>query len=154
MTDSPQASELPPQVIAELRSMGDLQAPPKLWQGVRAQLIIDKLETQQAPSELWDVVHAQLAKEGVTARTTKMFSLRPMYAAAAALLIVLGVAFQSDWGPSNASSGLQLAPAISPEARAEFLSRVAFVEVQPHEMSGISRALAASLSVTINEENR
>ena len=154
MTDSPQASELPPQVIAELRSMGDLQAPPKLWQGVRAQLIIDKLETQQAPSELWDVVHAQLAKEGVTARTTKMFSLRPMYAAAAALLIVLGVAFQSDWGPSNASSGLQLAPAISPEARAEFLSRVAFVEVQPHEMSGLSRALAASLSVTINEENR
>lgn len=152
MTDSPQASELPPQVIAELRSMGDLQAPPKLWQGVRAQLIIDKLETQQAPSELWDVVHAQLAKEGVTARTTKMFSLRPMYAAAAALLIVLGVAFQSDWGPSNASSGLQLAPAISPEARAEFLSRVAFVEVQPHEMSSISRALAASL--TINEENR
>jgi hypothetical protein len=154
MTDSPQASELPPQVIAELRSMGDLQAPPKLWQGVRAQLIIDKLETQQAPSELWDVVHAQLAEEGVTARTTKMFSLRPMYAAAAALLIVLGVAFQSDWGPSNASSGLQLAPAISPEARAEFLSRVAFVEVQPHEMSGLSRALAASLSVTINEENR
>jgi hypothetical protein len=152
MTDSPQASELPPQVIAELRSMGDLQAPPKLWQGVRAQLIIDKLETQQAPSELWDVVHAQLAEEGVTARTTKMFSLRPMYAAAAALLIVLGVAFQSDWGPSNASSGLQLAPAISPEARAEFLSRVAFVEVQPHEMSSISRALAASL--TINEENR
>ena len=44
MTDSPQASELPPQVIAELRSMGDLQAPPKLWQGVRAQLIIDKLD--------------------------------------------------------------------------------------------------------------
>ena len=65
--------------------MGDLQAPPELWQGVRAQLIIDKLEAQQAPSELWDVVHAQLAEEGVTARTTKMFSLRPMYAAAAAL---------------------------------------------------------------------
>ena len=134
--------------------MGDLQAPPELWQGVRAQLIIDKLETQQAPSELWDAVHAQLAEEGVTARTTKMFSLRPMYAAAAALLIVLGVAFQSDWGPSNASSGLQLAPAISAEARAEFLSRVSFREVQPHEMSGISRALAATLSVTINEENR
>ena len=133
--------------------MGDLQAPPELWQGVRTQLIIDKLETQQAPSELWDVVHAQLAEEGVTARTTKMFSLRPMYAAAA-LLIVLGVAFQSDWASSDAGSGLQLAPAISAEARAEFLSRVSFREVQPHEMSGISRALAASLSVTINEENR
>jgi hypothetical protein len=133
--------------------MGDLQAPPELWQGVRAQLIIDKLEAQQAPSELWDVVHAQLAEEGVTARTTKMFSLRPMYAAAA-LLIVLGVAFQSDWASSDAGSGLQLAPAISAEARAEFLSRVSFREVQPHEMSGISRALAASLSVTINEENR
>lgn len=134
--------------------MGDLQAPPELWQGVRTQLIIDKLEAQQAPSELWDAVHAQLAEEGVTARTTKMFSLRPMYAAAAALLIVLGVAFQSDWASSDAGSGLQLAPAISAEARAEFLSRVAFVEVQPHEMSGISRALAATLSVSINEENR
>jgi hypothetical protein len=154
MTDSQKSSELPPQVIAELRSMGDLQAPPELWQGVRAQLIIDKLETQQAPSELWDVVHAQLAEEGVTARTTKMFSLRPMYAAAAALLIVLGVAFQSDWGPSSAGSGLQLAPAISPETRAEFLSRVAFVEVQPHEMSPTSRALAASLGGTTNKENR
>jgi hypothetical protein len=154
MTDSQQSSELPPQVIADLRSMDDLQAPPELWQGVRAQLIIDKLETQQAPSELWDVVHVQLAEEGVITRTTKIFSLRPMHAAAAALLIVLGVAFQSDWASSNAGSGLQLAPAISPEARAEFLSRVDFRDVEPHEMSGISRALAASLSVTISEENR
>ena len=134
--------------------MGDLQAPPELWQGVRTRLIIDKLETQQAPSELWDVVHAQLTEEGVTARTTKMFSLRPMYAAAAALLIVLGVAFQSDWASSDAGSGLQLAPAISAEARAEFLSRVAFVEVQPHEMLPASRALAASLGGTISEVNR
>jgi hypothetical protein len=154
MTDSQQSSELPPQVIAELRSMGDLQAPPELWQGVRTQLIIDKLETQQAPSELWDVVHAQLAEEGVTARPTKIFSLRPVYAAAAALLIVLGVAFQSDWASSNAGSGLQLAPAISAEIRAEFLSRVAFVEVQPHEMLPASRALAASLGGTISEVNR
>jgi hypothetical protein len=134
--------------------MGDLQAPPELWQGVRTQLIIDKIETQQAPSELWDVVHAQLTEEGVAARTTKIFSLRPMYAAAAALLIVLGVAFQSDRGSSNAGSGLQLAPSISPEARAEFLSRVAFVEVQPHEMSRTSRALAASLGGTTNEGDR
>ena len=55
--------------------MGDLQAPPELWQGVRTRLIIDKLETQQAPSELWDVVHAQLTEEGVTARTTSHSSL-------------------------------------------------------------------------------
>ena len=96
--------------------MGDLQAPPELWQGVRTQLIIDKLETQQAPSELWDVVHAQLAEEGVTARPTKIFSLRPVYAAAAALLIVLGVAFQFDWAFSNSGSGLQLAPVISADA--------------------------------------
>ena len=133
--------------------MGGLQAPPELWQGVSAQLIVAKLEAQQAPSELWDVVHAQLTEEGVTVRTTKIFSLRPMYAAAA-LLIVLGVAFQSDWASSNAGSGLQLAPAISAEARAEFLSRVAFIEVQPHEMSSTSRALAASLGGTINEANR
>jgi len=134
--------------------MGDLQAPPELWQGVRTQLIIDKLETQQAPSELWDIVHGQLAEEGVTARTTKMFSLRPMHAAAAALLIVLGVAFQSDWASSNAGSDLQLAPVISAEAKAEFRSRVFFSEVQPHEMSSTSRALAASLGGTINEVNR
>ncbi|MDG2309366.1 MAG: hypothetical protein P8L98_02170 [Planctomycetota bacterium] len=154
MTNSQQSSELPPQVIAELRSMGDLQAPPELWQGVRTQLIIDKLETQQAPSELWDAVHTQLTEEGTIARPTKIFGLRPMYAAAAALLIVLGVAFQSDWAPFNAGSGLQLAPVISAEAKAEFRSRVAFLEVQPHEMSSTSRALAASLGGTISEVNR
>ena len=134
--------------------MGDLQAPPELWQGVRTQLIIDKLETQQAPSELWDAVHTQLTEEGTIARPTKIFGLRPMYAAAAALLIVLGVAFQSDWAPFNAGSGLQLAPVISAEAKAEFRSRVAFLEVQPHEMSSTSRALAASLGGTISEVNR
>jgi hypothetical protein len=83
-----------------------------------------------------------------------MFSLRPMYAAAAALLIVLGVAFQSDWASSDAGSSLQLAPVISAEAKAEFRSRVAFIEVQPHEMSSTSRALAASLGGTISEVNR
>ena len=134
--------------------MGDMQAPPELWQGVSAQLIVAKLEAQQAPRELWDVVHAQLTEEGTIARPTKIFSLRPVYAAAAALLIVLGVAFQSDWASSNAGSGLQLAPAISAEIRAEFLSRVAFVEVQPHEMLPASRALAASLGGTISEVNR
>jgi hypothetical protein len=154
MTDSQQSSELPPQVIAELRSMGDLQAPPELWQGVSAQLIVDKLEVQRAPSELWDVVHTQLTEEGTIARPTKIFGLRPMYAAAAALLIVLGVAFQSDWAPFNAGSGLQLAPVISADAKAEFRSRVAFIEVQPHEMSSTSRALAASLGGTISEVNR
>jgi hypothetical protein len=154
MTNSQQSSELPPQVIAELRSMGDLQAPPELWQGVRTQLIVDKLEAQQAPNELWDAVHTQLTEEGTIARPTKIFGLRPMYAAAAALLIVLGVAFQSDWAPFNAGSGLQLAPVISAEAKAEFRSRVAFIEVQPHEMSSTSRALAASLGGTISEVNR
>jgi len=154
MTDSQQSSELPPQVIAELRAMGDLQAPLELWQGVSAQLIVDKLEVQQAPRELWDAVHAQLTEEGVTARPTKIFRLRPMYAAAAALLVVLGVAFQFDWAASNGGSGLQLAPAISAEGKAEFRSRVAFIEVQPHEMSSTSRALAASLGGTIIEANR
>ena len=134
--------------------MGDLQAPPELWQGVSAQLIVDKLEVQRAPSELWDVVHTQLTEEGTIARPTKIFGLRPMYAAAAALLIVLGVAFQSDWAPFNDGSGLQLAPVISAEAKAEFRSRVAFIEVQPHEMSSTSRALAASLGGTISEVNR
>ena len=134
--------------------MGDLQAPPELWQGVSTQLIVDKLEAQQAPSELWDVVHTQLTEEGTIARPTKIFSLRPVYAAAAALLIVLGVAFQSDWTPSNAGSGLQLAPVISAEAKAEFRSRVAFIEVQPHEMSSTSRALAVSLGGTISEVHR
>ena len=56
--------------------MGDLQAPPELWQGVSTQLIVDKLETQQAPSGLWDVVHTQLTEEGVIARPAKIFSLR------------------------------------------------------------------------------
>jgi hypothetical protein len=74
-----------------------------------------------------------------------------VYAAAAALLIVLGVAFQFDRAASNAGSGLQLAPVISAEAKAEFRSRVAFIEVQPHEMSSTSRALAASLGGTISE---
>ena len=134
--------------------MGDLQAPPELWQGVCTQLIVDKLEAQQAPNELWDAVHTQLTEEGTIARPTKIFGLRPMYAAAAALLIVLGVAFQSDWAPFNPGSGLQLAPVISAEAKAEFRSRVAFLEVQPHEMSSTSRALAASLGGTIIEANR
>jgi hypothetical protein len=66
--------------------MGDMQAPPELWQGVSAQLIVAKLEAQQAPRELWDVVHAQLTEEGTIAQPTKTFILRPMYAAAAALL--------------------------------------------------------------------
>jgi hypothetical protein len=151
MTDSQQRSELPPQVIAEMREMGGLRAPLALWQGVSTQLITDKLERRKAPSNLWDGVHAQLVEDGVIAQPTRVFSLRPMFAAAAALLIVLSVAFQLDWSGSNAGLTPQLAPVLSAEQKAEFRSRVAFIEVQPHEMSATSQALAAALGGTSSE---
>jgi hypothetical protein len=77
--------------------------------------------------------------------------LQPIYAAAAALLIVLGVAFQLDWSGSSSIYSPQLAPVMSDSAKAEIRSHVVFVEVQAHEMSGASQSLAAALGGVSSE---
>lgn len=131
-----------------------MQAPPELWHGVSTQLLADKLGKQVAPDQLWDDVHARLEVEGLTAKQTKVFSMRPAFAAAAALLVVLGVAFQLDWTSSSSAFNPQLAPVLSAEAKAEIRSRVAFVEVQPSEMSSTAQSLATSLGGAASEVAR
>lgn len=135
--------------------MGGMQAPPELWMGVGAQLIADKLDDKLAPEQLWDGVRVQLEDDGLAAKETKMFSLRPVYAAAAALLMVIGAAFQLDWMDEGANAFMpELAPVVSVSTKAEILARVSFIEVQPHEMSSTARTLAAALGGTTVEVTR
>ncbi|MDP6963146.1 MAG: hypothetical protein QGF46_03165 [Planctomycetota bacterium] len=142
--DSP-FNELPQQVSAELQGMSKMSAPAELWDSVSTQLIADKLDSKQAPDELWDAVNAELDRQGGKANRTKVFRLRPIYAAAAGLMVVLGVALQFNWSGSTSAYNPQLAPVLSEAAKAEIRSGVVFIEVKPTEMSATSRNLAVAL---------
>ena len=132
---------LPAELEAELRALGDVQAPDELWHRVSLSL----MEEVEAPDELWERVLPEV--EAASRPTTPIFAF-PRLAAAAAVLFLVTISFvASGFQPTamNSSASMSSHDAL----RDYYASRVTAVSVTPDQLSPSARGLAASMGASI-----
>ncbi|MDP6849358.1 MAG: hypothetical protein QGH51_02585 [Planctomycetota bacterium] len=132
---------LPEELEAELRALGNAQAPDELWDRVSLSL----MEEVEAPEELWERILPEVV--AASQPTTPIFAF-PRLAAAAAVLLLVTLSFVTDgFQPTATDSSASLSA--HNELRDYYASRVTALSVTPNQLSPSARILAASMGASL-----
>lgn len=158
MTSNPEITPLPDEIVRALADLGDLEAPAELEDRVSLALLGQATAPAElaprvelavfgpaaAPASLWQRVVPQVQAEGASRRRARVLSFRRVLSAAAAVLLVsIGIGV---YGPGSGTvEGPPDLVAQYQAHRAEVLSKVILIEVDPAEFSGIARDLGAHM---------
>lgn len=148
----PDPDRLPESLGSRLRALGRVPAPAELWQ--RVALSLD--ERAPAPSQLWDRVAAELRRDEFQPRPALAIRGRRL-AAAAALLLVGGLAFLASRGEPAVPEQPAMAYETRIALRDYYLSRAIAIELGPgqsDQLSPTARALAGALGSTHGRGDR
>lgn len=155
---TPMASEhdhdaLSPELIAALRSLGGVRAPAELAEAVE----LARMPRVAAPPELWTRVASALEPDFAAAPRRGRVLSWPRWAAAAAVLVLGGLAWWQGFdllgrnpGAIYAESGL--APEVPEERRRELIARLAVREVAPPQLSPLIRSFMPGLPEPMRRE--
>lgn len=132
--------ELSRELIAALRSLGGERAPAELADGVE----LARLPRASAPPELWTRVAAELRRQAIAPTPRARRLAWPRWAAAAAVLLLGGIAWLGGADPLGSRGALAddagLARAVPEETRRMLIAKVAVREVPPEQLSPLTRS--------------
>lgn len=139
MTHHPENDRIAPELEEAFRSLGNVSAPPELADRVEMALF----GKVQAPAELWDLVQPEVKRQ---AWVTRVFKFPKRIAAAAAVMIALGIGFTfSPWAQPQPDTRFEEYAAMREQISKEYV----LIEVEPSELSPAAAAMAGSLGGTL-----
>ncbi len=139
MTHHPENDKLAPDLEEAFRSLSNVSAPAELADRVEMALF-GKVE---APAELWDLVQPEVQRQ---AWVTRVFKFPKRIAAAAAVMIALGIGFTfSPWGQPQPDTRAAEYAAM----KQQVLSQYVLIEVEPNELTPAAATMAGSIGGTL-----
>lgn len=145
--------ELPPELIATLRSLGGERAPAEL----AARVGMVRSERLTAPPELWQRVSAELGASGELGSRPGRVLRWPRRLTVAAGIFMLGGITWLAWptaphNPAVTGGELALAGPVSPERQRALRARLVVIEVAPERLSPTTRAFSEYFAAPTKEE--
>jgi hypothetical protein len=139
MTHHPENDHIAPELEEAFRSLSNVSAPPELADRVDLALF----GKVQAPAELWSLVQPEVQRQ---AWVTRVFKFPKRIAAAAAVMVALGIGFTfTPWAQPQPDTRMAEYAAM----KAEILGQYVVIEVEPSELSPAAAAMAGSLGGTL-----
>lgn len=148
-SDDSRHQDLPPELIAALRSLGGERAPAEL--AARVEMV--RSERLTAPPELWQRVSADLE---FGARPTRVLRWPRRLTVAAGIFMLGGITWLA-WptapsAPAVAGGEIALAGPVSPERQRALRARLVVIEVPPERLSPTARAFSEYFAAPMPEE--